>query len=89
MSSYHSFNDVKKAFAHVCYEGLWRVLKEYNIDKRLIELIKSSYDEATVFQDIFRPEVVSDVISGEIAVPVGMKVRVKFGDPRSNRFRDI
>ena len=38
---YHNFIDFKKAFDRVWHEGLWRVLKEYNIDNRLIEVIKS------------------------------------------------
>ena len=37
----------------------------------------------------FRPEVHSDVISGVLVDPTGMKVRVKFGDSRSNHSRDI
>ena len=44
---YHNFIDFKKAFDRVWHEGLWRVLKEYNIDNRLIEVIKSLYGEAT------------------------------------------
>ena len=44
---YHNFIDFKKAFDPVWHEGLWRVLREYNIDNRLIEVIKSLYDEAT------------------------------------------
>jgi hypothetical protein len=44
---YHNFIDFKKAFDRVWHEGLWRVLKEYNIDNQLIEVIKSLYDEAT------------------------------------------
>ena len=39
--------------------------------------------------DNFRPEVASDVISGMNVEQVGMNVHVKFGDFRSNRFRDI
>ena len=42
----HKFIDFKKEFAHVWYDSLWRVLKEY-IDNRLIEVIRSLYDEAT------------------------------------------
>ena len=34
-------------------------------------------------------EVVSDVISGMVVDPTGVKVPVKFGDSRSNRSRDI
>ena len=36
-----------------------------------------------------RPEVGSDVISGEVVDPASLKVRVKYGDSRSNRSRDI
>ena len=40
--------------------------------------------------DNFRPEVDSDVISGVVIVdPTGVKIRVKFGDSRSNHSRDI
>ena len=39
--------------------------------------------------DNFRPEAASDVISGVGVEQVGMKVRVKFGDSMSNRYRDI
>ena len=35
----------------------------------------------------FRPEVRSDVISGVVVNPMGVKVRVKFCDFRSNRSR--
>ena len=31
----------------------------------------------------------SDVISSVVVDPTGLKFRVKFGDSRSNRFRDI
>ena len=44
---------------------------------------------STIFQNNFRLEVVSDVISGVVVDPTDMKVRVKFGDSRSNRSRDI
>ena len=44
---YHNFIDFKKAFDRVWHEGLWRVLTEYSIDNRLIEVVKSLYDEAT------------------------------------------
>ena len=41
------------------------------------------------FRDNFWPVVDSDVISGVIVDQTGMDVPVKFGDPRSNRSRDI
>ena len=39
--------------------------------------------------DNFRPELGSDVISGMIVTPVGMKVGVKLCNSKSNRSRDI
>ena len=42
----HNFIDFKKAFERDWHEGFWRVLKEYNINNRLIEVIKLLYDEA-------------------------------------------
>ena len=44
---YHNFIDLKKMFDRIWHEGLWRVLKEYDIDNRRIEVISSLYDEAT------------------------------------------
>ena len=38
---YHNFLELKNALDRVWHEGLWRDLKEYNIDNRLIEVIKS------------------------------------------------
>ena len=40
-------------------------------------------------RDNFRPEVVSDVISGVAVDQVGLDVRVKFGDSRSYGCQDI
>ena len=42
-----------------------------------------------LLSDNFRPEVVNDVISGVDVEEVGMNVRVKFGDSRSNSSGDI
>ena len=39
--------------------------------------------------DNFRPEAYSDVISGVVVEPTGVKVAVKLGDSRSTRSRDI
>ena len=39
--------------------------------------------------DNFRPEVRSDIISGMVVGPMGVKASVKLGDSRSNRSRDI
>ena len=43
----------------------------------------------TVFPYNFRLEVDNDVISGTAVDNVGMEVAIKFGDSRSNCFRDI
>ena len=39
--------------------------------------------------DNFRPEVYSDVMSSVVVDLTGVKVRVKYGDSKSNRCRDI
>ena len=44
---------------------------------------------STVFPHNFRLEVDNDVISGVAVDSVGMDVPIKFGDSRSNGFRDI
>ena len=44
---------------------------------------------STVFPYDFLPEVENDVISGMAVDNVGMYVPIKFGDSRSNGFRDI
>ena len=44
---------------------------------------------STIFRCSFRPKVVSDVISGVVVDPTGLKVCVKFGYSRPNRSRDI
>ena len=44
---FHDFVDFKKAFDRVWHDGLKRVSKEYGIDDRLIEVVRSLYDEAT------------------------------------------
>ena len=44
---------------------------------------------STVFPYNFRLEIDNDVISGVAIENFGMDVRVKFGDSRSNDFRDI
>ena len=42
-----------------------------------------------VFAIYHRPEIDIDVISGQAVDNVGVDVHIKFGDSRSNRFRDI
>ena len=44
---FHNLIDFKKAFDRVWRDGIWRVLKEYNIDNWLFEVIGSFYNEAT------------------------------------------
>ena len=44
---FHNLIIFKKVFDHVWHSGLWPALKEYNIDNRLIEVIRSLYDEVT------------------------------------------
>ena len=56
---------------------------------RKLHLKASEAAFSMAFPDNFRAEVVSDVISAMITEPTGVKVRVKFGDCRSNRSRDI
>ena len=34
---YHNFVDFKKAFDRVWYEGLWKVMSHFNIDKVLLQ----------------------------------------------------
>ena len=44
---FHNFIDFKKAFDRVWHEGLWHVLKSYNIETGLIEMIQALYNNAT------------------------------------------
>ncbi|KAI8503836.1 hypothetical protein Bbelb_188070 [Branchiostoma belcheri] len=53
-----------KAFDRVWHEGLWKVMRDYNIDESLVAIIKSLYDNATCavlhnnqLGDIFRTTV--------------------------------
>ena len=43
---YNNFIYFKKTFDRVWHEGIWRVTKEYSIDNRQIEVIKSLYNQA-------------------------------------------
>ena len=43
---YHNFIDFKKAFDRVWHDGLWHVLKKFNIEAGLIDMIKALYDNA-------------------------------------------
>ena len=44
---YHNFIDFKKAFDRVWHEGLWMVLRSFNIEEGLVLMIKALYDNAT------------------------------------------
>ena len=60
----------------------------------ILEIYSSEAVEFSIFDrllnfDNCQPEVVSDVISGVVVDSTGVKVRVKFGDSRLNRSRDI
>ena len=44
---YHNFIDFKKAFDRVWHNGLWHVLRGFNIQKDLIDSIKALYDHAS------------------------------------------
>ena len=44
---YYNFIDFKKAFDRVWHGGLWRVLKEYNIGRRLSDVVWLLYAEVT------------------------------------------
>lgn len=38
---FYNFIDFKKAFDQVEYDGLWRVLRRFNIEESLIQVIRS------------------------------------------------
>ena len=41
--SYHNFFDFKKAFNRVWQEGLWKVMRHFNIDENIIAIIENLY----------------------------------------------
>ena len=43
---HHNFIDFKKAFDRVWHDGLWQVLREFNIEQGLIATTKALYDNA-------------------------------------------
>ena len=51
--------------------------------------IIDDHEKVVLFRCSFQPEVVRDVIFGVVVVATGVKVRVKFGDSRSNRSPNI
>ena len=44
---YHVFIDFKKAFSRVWHAALWATMKKYNINMKLILVIKNLYNKAT------------------------------------------
>ena len=44
---FHNFIDFKKAFNQVWHDGLWHVLRGFNIEKGLIQVIQTLYDHVT------------------------------------------
>ena len=44
---YHNFIDFKKAFDRVWHQGLWLVLRNFNIEEGLVLMIKTLYDNAS------------------------------------------
>lgn len=44
---YHNFIDFKKAFDLVWHEGLWQVMRNFNLDTNVIEVIKALYDNSS------------------------------------------
>ena len=45
-SIYHNFIDFKKAFDRVWHDGLWKVMRDYNFDEDLIQVIEALYNNA-------------------------------------------
>ncbi|KAL8607179.1 hypothetical protein ACOMHN_009573 [Nucella lapillus] len=43
---FHNFIDFKKAFDRVWHDGLWQVMRNYNIDSNIIDVIKVLYNDS-------------------------------------------
>ncbi|KAL8569366.1 hypothetical protein ACOMHN_014050 [Nucella lapillus] len=43
---FYNFIDFKKAFDRVWHDGLWQVMRNYNIDSNIIDVIKALYDDS-------------------------------------------
>ena len=59
------------------------------INKNRDAWVRFLYDYRFIIALGSRPEAASDAISGVVVDPTGMDVRVKLGDSKSNRSRDI
>jgi hypothetical protein len=44
---FHNFIDFKKAFDRVWHDGLWQVLKGFNIEEGLVQVIQELYRDAS------------------------------------------
>ena len=44
---FHNFIDFKKAFDRVWHDGLWHVLHSFNVDKGIVQIIQTLYDNAS------------------------------------------
>ena len=44
---FHNFIDFKKAFDRVWHQGLWHVIKNYNMESGLVQMIQALYNNAT------------------------------------------
>ena len=44
---HHNFIDFKKAFDRVWHEGLWKVLRDFNVDEGLVQLLHALYDNSS------------------------------------------
>ena len=76
---YYNFIDFRKPFDHVWHERLFRALKECSIDDRLIEVIKSFYDET----------ISSALLNGNAEDFLRMTVGVRQGCPQGPVFFSI
>ena len=45
---FHNFVDLKKAFERVWHEGLWQVVRSFNIDEGLVQAVQASYENSAV-----------------------------------------
>jgi len=44
---YHNFIDFKKAFDRVWHDGLWHVMRDFNVEEGLVQVIQSLYEDAS------------------------------------------
>jgi len=44
---YHNFIDFKKAFDRVWHEGLWSVLRGFNVEEELVQIIQALYEHSS------------------------------------------